>query len=186
MKRIIALLALCCLLCGCKNESNEMEQAILMRQKLLNANSCSFDAGIKAEYSEKEYSFLLRCNCDKNGDISFIVIEPDSISNISGSISGNGGTFRFDDTVLAFETFANDTLSPIVAPWLMLHSLRGGYINHCASTNEGITLAINDTYRGSNLYMEVVLKKDGIPQGAEMYYEGKRILTVSVSNFEIL
>ena len=186
MKRIAAVLVLCFLLCGCDNAAKEMDIALSLRQKLLHANACSFDAKVTADYTEEAYTFSLHCTGDRHGNVSFSVTEPESIAGISGNITDAGGNFSFEDTVLAFETLADDTVSPVVAPWLFLRCLRSGYIGHCAATDTGMVIDIDDTYRGTNLHTEIFLNSESIPEGAEMYYDGRRILTVFVTNFEIL
>ncbi len=186
MKRITALFVMCLFLCGCKSSTKEMDNALRMRQKLLNSQSCKFDAQVTVDYSDKVYTFLVQCHGDREGNVSFKVLEPESIAEISGVISENGGDLTFDDTVLAFETLVNDTITPVVAPWLMLRSLRGGYIRQCAKTESGICIDIDDTYRDTNLRSEILLDAQGCPVQAEMYYDGNRILTVYVTNFVLL
>lgn len=186
MKRIIAVMLFCFMLCGCSSAAVEMDSALSLRQKILSANICSFDAKVTADYAEEVYTFTLRCTADSNGNVSFSVTEPETIAGISGSITDAGGNFSFEDTVLAFETLAVDSVSPVIAPWLFLRSLRSGYISHCSDTDSGIVIDIDDTYRGTNLHTEIFLDREGLPEGAEMYYDGRRILTVSVANFVIL
>ena len=186
MKHIVALLVVCLLLCGCQQDTKEMDIAMATRQNLLNSGSCSFDAQVITEYSDKVFTFLMRCSGKNNGDVSFVVLEPESIAGITGSITETGGNFTFDDTVLAFQTLADDTVSPIIAPWLVLRSLRGGYIRQCAKSTEGICMDVDDTYRGVNLHTTIYLSSGGSPEGAELYYDGRRILTVRVSNFTLL
>lgn len=186
MKRIVAVLAVCFILFGCKQQSNVMDKALLMRQKLLNANACNFDARVTAEYYDKAFTFLLRCKSDMSGDVYFTVIEPESIENINGHISDKGGSFTFDDTVLAFEPLVDDNVSPVLAPWLLIRSLRSGYISHCTQTDREICLNIDDTFHETNLHSEIRIDEQGSLVGAEIYYEGRRILTIVVSNFEML
>lgn len=186
MKHMMALLLMCFILCGCKSDTGEMEKVLIMRQELLRAESCTFDAKVTADYPDKVCTFLLRCHGDKEGNVTFTVLEPESISDISGKISESGGDLTFDDTVLAFEPLVNGTISPVIAPWLMLRSFRGGYISQCAQTEIGTRVDIDDTYADANLRFEILLDDRGYPAQAEQYYDGRRILTVSVSNFVIV
>ena len=186
MRRVAALVLLVLLLCGCGSENDGLDCAMVLRQKLLSAENCSFLATITADYGDSIYTFGMQCQMNSSGDITFQVTEPETISEITGMISEFGGGLTFDDHLLGFEPMADGTATPVIAPWLMLRSLRGGYIKSCIETEQGYTLILDDTYQSVNLRTEVHLNQQSHPVFAELYYDEKRILTISVSNFEML
>ena len=88
-----------------------MEQAIALRERMLQSQGCSFSAAVTADYGEKVYQFRTDCSADREGNLVFSVIEPDSISGISGRITQKSGQLTFDDVVLAFELLADGEIS---------------------------------------------------------------------------
>ena len=100
------------------------------RAKLL-AQAVSFDAEITADYGDKTYTFAMHCESDTKGDMTFTVTAPESIAGISGTISASGGKLTFSDTALAFDLMADDQLSPVSAPWILMKTLRSGYLTSC-------------------------------------------------------
>lgn len=174
------------ILAGCSGRPNEMEVGLQLRSKLLQASGCSFQARVTADYGEKMHSFTLDCNANSQGEIAFTVIEPDTISGITGTLSGEGGSLTFDDTALYFELLAEDQLSPISAPWILLKTLQSGCITSSCREDERVRLSIDDSYDEDALRLDIWLDSNNQPQQADIIYDGRRILSVSVDHFEIL
>lgn len=181
MKRIVVLLLLTVLLVGCGEK--KLDSAMNLRRKLETADGCEFDATISADYADKLYLFEVRCRADKTGNVSFTVLSPKSIEGITGTVSEAGGKLTFDNRVLAFEMLADGMISPVTGPWLMIRSIRGGYIHACAKSDDGIQVQIDDSFRGESLQIQLWLDKDDMPTGAEFIYKNRRILSVKVNNF---
>jgi hypothetical protein len=80
------------------------------------------------------------CEADSQGSVSFRVVSPESISGITGSVDRDQGKLTFDDKALAFDLLADGQLSPVSAPWVMIHTLRGGYLSSCAESGDGMLL----------------------------------------------
>lgn len=184
MKMIVAFLMAVLLLCGC-GEQQYVDQAIALRQKLI-SSGCSFSCAVTADYSDRLYSFKLDCSFDENGDMSFCVMEPDSISGITGSIDDDGGKLTFDNQALAFPLLADSYVSPVSAPWLFMRSLRSGYIAACGQEGELLRVELHDSYAEESMQLDVWLDADSIPVRCEMVWLGRRILSLDVTNFSYL
>lgn len=183
MKRLAVLLVFAWLLCGC--QQTELEQGMMLRSKVLQAETCTFDADVTADYGDRLYEFSMACSTDKEGTVTFTVTQPETISGITGKVSKSGGSLTFDDTVLEFGIMAEGRLSPVSAPWLLMKTLRGGYLKS-AGAEEGITrLTLDDSYQEDALMVDVWLGEDGLPARGEILCDGRRILTVEVENFTI-
>jgi len=185
MKRILILFFCVIMLSGCTN-ANYPERALTFRQKLLSANGCSFDAVITADYADVIYTFTLRCTSDKSGDVLFVVTQPDSISGIKGIITEQDGKLTFDDKALMFSKIADGQITPVSAPWVLIHTLRSGYIRSYTDNGSGAMLVIDDSYEEDPLQLDIWLDGGDIPTDAEILWRGRRIVSLRIENFTML
>lgn len=156
------------------------------RASLLSGMGCSFQTVITADYQGELYQFTLDCRCDEQGTLRFTVMEPETISGISGVISGDGGKLTFDNEhALAFGNLVDDQLPPVTAPWLLVKTLRGGYVTSCGTEDGMMRASIDDSYEDDALRLDVWFLED-IPKRAEILWDNRRILSLEVTNFEIL
>ena len=157
-----------------------------MRNKMASSNGCSFLAEITADYGDHVQSFMMSCEADSRGNITFSVVSPETIFGVSGTIDETGGKLNFDEAMLGFPLLADGQLSPVSAPWVLVRALRSGYIG--ASGNDGALTrtTIHDSYAEDALQLEVWFDQNLVPVQGEIIYKGRRILTVTVSNFIFL
>ena len=168
------------LLCGC-DSTNSMDRAMLARSKF-QSTPCRFRATVSADYGDMIHTFVLECEADERGDVAFSVAAPDTISGITGSLTGESGFLTFDGEILGFNMLADGQLSPVSAPWVLIHTLRGGYLRYCAETDSGLHLTIDDSYAENALTVDIWLE-DGEVEQAEIAWEGRRCLTMTFDDF---
>jgi hypothetical protein len=72
------------------------------------------------------------------------------------------------------------------APWILLKTLRGGYLNAANMEDGMLRLTIDDSYEEDALQVDVWLNEADQPFRAEILYDGRRILTLNVNHFQIL
>lgn len=185
MRRIVPILMLAALLCGCGVHHKELDRAMALRAKVLTAAGCSFDAEITANYADRVYTFLMHCQCDEKGKVDFTVLEPETIAGVTGSVSDEGGKLTFDDQALAFDLMADGQVSPVSAGWLMMKALRGGYVRSCGVKGDKISLQIADSYADDALQLEILLDENDLPEYAEILYKDRRFLSLHIRNFQI-
>ena len=183
MKRILCLV-LVCLLCGCGRKDDALDRALAMRMRLQGA-ACSFSCTVTADYGEKIHVFSMECTADVSGDMTFKVLTPESISGITGVVSQSQGKLTFDDKALAFELLADGQFSPVSAPWILIRTLWGGYLTSCTETDYGMLLCIDDSYEADPLRLDVRMDREGNPISAEILWQGRRILSMEIENFQI-
>ena len=186
MKRLISLLLIAGLLAGCATDSGELDKVLLLRSDLQKGNKCSFDVDVTADYGDSVTSFTLTCASDNQQNMRIVVQKPESISGVSCEISGEKGSLTFDEKVLAFEMIADGQLTPISAPWLMMKALRGGYISAISKEKEGVFVRLDDSYSGCVFSVDLWLNENNTPEQAEIVWQGKRIMSMRISNYEIL
>lgn len=185
MKKVLPLLLIVVLFTGCFKTPKEMERALTLRTKLLQASSCTFDAEITADYGEILHVFRMNCSADAQGEVSFRVSAPESIAGITGTLSGKGGALKFDETALYFNLLADGQLSPISAPWVLISALRGGYLTSAGMENGLLRVSVNDSYEEDALNLDVWLDSSDMPKRADICYAGKRILSLELENVQI-
>ena len=172
-------------LTGCKGANDCLDKAVSFRNKLLESNGCSFRSEITADYGEKIYTFTMMCNADKAGNMTFEVEKPESISGICGKITTQGGAITFDDQILAFQSLADGQITPVNAPWILIKTLRSGYIRSCTEDEDGFEIAIDDSYEENALRLIIELENN-IPDECEIFWKGRRILTVDIEAFTFM
>ena len=185
MKRIAILLCALMLLCGCSGKNQQIDRAMELRSKLL-AKSVSFDAQVTADYGDKTYTFTMNCVADTQGNLTFTVIEPELISGITGTVPATGGKLKFDDVALGFDLMADDQFSPVSAPWILMKTLRSGYLTSCNQEGDSLRISIDDSYADDALHLDIWLNGEDAPAQADVFWEGRRLLTISVKNFTFL
>lgn len=173
-------------LCGCKNTDADMERALSLRNKLTTAEAYSFQAKITADYGEAVYSFTLDCQFDQTGDMSFCVVEPKVIRGIKGVISDHTGKLTFEDQIIAFQTMADGQITPVMAPWLFIRTLRSGYIDGCSDENGFLYISADDSYEEDALHLNIWVDAALIPQKGEIFWQGRRVLAIVVEEFTYL
>lgn len=181
MKFLWTVLLMIPFLTGCK--SSELDKAMELRAQLLKAESCAFDAQVTADYGDRLYSFSMDCQGDSQGDLCFTVTQPESIAGISGSIRNARGVLTFDDTTLEFPLLADDSLTPVSAPWILLKTLRSGYITSVGTEGGRIRLSIDDSFDDDALRLDIWLEEETRPVQADILYRGQKILSLEVSDF---
>ena len=182
---IASILCITVLLSGCSHANAPTDKALALRNRILDSNGCSFSATITADYGEKVYQFSMDCVSDSEGNLTFSVVEPTSIAGITGKITDSGAGITFDNKVLAFPTIADGQVTPVTAPWLLIKTLRSGFLRGCTTGEESYQIIIDDTYAEEALRLHIFVE-NGVPAESEIFWKERRILTVSVENFNYL
>jgi hypothetical protein len=68
---------------------------------------------------------------------------------------------------------------------VLVHTLRSGYILSCAELESGTMVSIDDSYENDALNLSVWLDSENLPTGAEVFWQGRRILSMTVKNFNL-
>lgn len=185
MKRIVAVLCFLVLLTGCSGKDGNMDRAMALRSKLL-AQSIQFETDITADYGDKTYTFSVQCSVDSQGNLTFTVVKPETISGISGSVSASGGKLTFDGKALSFPLLADNQITPVSAPWVLIKTLRSGYLTSSGKEGDLLRLAIDDSYADDALHLDIWLNDKDVPIRGEILWQGRRILSLEVKNFSFV
>lgn len=184
MKRIFCMILAVMLLSGCSGSNEELKHAMELRGQWM-TGAVSFDAEIIADYGDVSYTFSMACQVDTEGNMTFSVTKPETLAGITGSVSASGGKLTFDEAALAFDLMADGQLTPVSAPWVLMKTLRSGYLTSCCKEGEDLRLSIDDSYEEDALHLEIWVGGDDLPKNAEIYWQGRRLSTVKVTNFVV-
>lgn len=186
MKKQGWLLAAIFVLCtGCASENRELEQATTLRSRLQQSDGCSFQAEITVDQGETLLSFTLDCTGSTDGDLSFSVVKPETITGIRGTVSRDGKDLVFTDTALHIP-MPEEAPSPVTGPWIFLSTLMKGYVTSACNEEDLVRISARHTHQEDALHLDIWLNGDGLPVYADVLREGKRILSLEVRNFQIL
>lgn len=185
MKKLFSILVCLCMLAGCGSTDSDMDPIIALRQALQTGKS-SFLLDITADHEQTLTEFSLSCLSDINGDVSFAVSEPQSICGISGRITEKGGELTFDDQVLAISPVADQDISPVMVPWLLIKALRGGHLDSVSTEDDGIRLQILDTYEDQVFSLHIWIDGNNTPYFADFIVNERRVLSCRIREFSIL
>lgn len=185
MKRMVAMLCIVVLLAGCTQKNDGLDRAMALRAKIL-AQAIEFETDITADYGDKTYTFSAKCSADSGGNLTFSVTKPETISGISGSVSASGGKLTFDGKALSFPLLADDQITPVSAPWVLVKTLRSGYLTSCGAEGNLLRLAIDDSYADDALHLDIWLDENDMPVRGEILWQGRRILSMEIKNFNFV
>ena len=185
MKQIVAVFLTVVMLTGCTGKRDELDRAMKLRANLLGCLGCSFDVTVTADYGDAFYTFVMNCQTGGRGDLQFTVLQPESLAGITGEISSGEGKLTFDDVALHFPLLADDQVTPVSGPWILMKTLLGGYLTAANEEGDLLHLTINDSYEEEALQMEIWLDGNDMPVNAEILYDGRRIVTMVVENFSL-
>lgn len=169
------------LLCGCSAGEQAQAEAMELRSRALAAKSVTFEAEITADYIEHVEEFTLECAFDADGVLSFTVAEPQEIAGITGRVSGTEGALTFEDRILAFPLMADERLSPVSAPWIVMKALRSGCVIACVREGELLHMTVDDSYADDALTVDLWSDGDAIV-AAEISWRGRRAVAMEIEN----
>lgn len=154
-----------------------------LREKILSAESCSFQGKVTADYGTEIYTFSMNCISDRQGNLRFEVTEPASIAGITGSISEEGGNITFDGEFLCFPLLTDDHLIPAAAPWILMRTLRSGYITAVCREDSQLRITADDSFSEKSLMLDIWVDSQQKPARCDILWEGRRILGIDLENF---
>ena len=180
MKRILPLFLV--FLLGCSGPDPAMEAALDLRSRCLASPAIRFRAEIRADYITGFEEFPLDCETSPDGAVSFRVGRPEEIADIFGTVRRDVGTVEFDGAVLAYPLMAQERLSPLSGPWVVMKAIRSGCIIAAGQEGELTRVTIDDSYADNALTVDVWLE-DGQVIQAEVAWEGLRCLVMTFDDF---
>lgn len=184
MRRIFFGTLLCLLLClsACGGEENAVSPAIEFRAALVQANGCSFQAEIEADFGDYTQRFTVVCETATDGTAKLTLLAPETIAGITATVSDIGGKITYDGMAAEFGLLANGEVAPAAAPALAAQCWTSEYIDS-AGYEEGLCrVTYEKGFDEKKLIVDTWFENE-VPIYAEMCYNNQRILRLTISDF---
>ena len=172
------------MLAGCGRNEPQSDGMQAWRDRCAGEAS-AFSAQITADYIDSRESFSMDCVYEPEGLLRFTVTQPPELAGITGTVSGEQGTLRFEETVLALPLLAEESLSPVSGPWVMMKALGTGPLRCTAREEALLHISVDDSYREEALEVEAWLEGEQLRQ-AEISWKGRRNLLLQIENFKFV
>lgn len=185
MRRLSGIVLLLCFFNGCTLQK-EIDHALAFRSQLMKSEGCTFQCSVVADYGTDVYNFLMECTLNTDGTLNFQMIEPETIRGITGILSDKRGKITFRNQAAAFPDMADGQVIPVYTPWILLTTLRSGYIRAGGMDEEAYHVMIDDSYKENAIHTEIWLDSENCPIRGEIFWDGKRILAAEFSQFQFL
>ena len=85
-----------------------------------------------------------------------------------------------------FEPLTVGQLTPVIAPYLMVKAIQGGYIRYGNTGDDVCEYTIDDTFHSEAYQVILSVDKDLVPATCEIFWNNRRILSIQVENFVAL
>lgn len=180
------MMLLLLLLCACgraENGQTAMQEAIDFRAALLQAGACSYVGQICAQVGEEVYPFTLRCGCTAE-QAEVCVLEPESIADITATVSVDNGTITYADMCIAFGEMADGTVTPLSAPAVLYACWTGEAITAAGMDGDAIRITYEKGYDSQCLTVDTWLNSENhLPFYAEICYNQACIIQMNLTDF---
>lgn len=180
MRKLLIPLMICLiLLSGCGN-SAELKLAEFS-DSVANAEEISFVAEISAQYDEKTVNIAL--DCSKNADETVIeIVKPEIIAGIKAKILADTATLEYDGAVLDLGSLTDGGLSPVSAIPILLKAMSEGYVEAVWTEDGMLTASLTPS---DDLAVKLRLSEELVPKSAEISSDGKTVIYITISDWEI-
>lgn len=188
MRRRIGLVALAAalLLSGCQGGKSEVQESLDFRVRLLDAASCSFTTGVRADFGERIAQFSMDCVYEpQDGRATLTVTGPDSIAGVEATVEGGDATVSFDGLRLELGTLANGRVAPLQLPKLLGDAWAYGYVESQAKLTDGWLVSYRSGYGDDELLVYTWFNAQLVPTEAEIYYDNTRLLSAGLQSFTL-
>ncbi len=163
------------------------ELALALREEYSQFTAVTCRADLTAEYGARSFSCALDVAWRKDEGATLTLTEPELVRGVTARIAQGKTALEYDGFRLETGPLTGDGLSPLEAIPALWEQIGGGYIAG-ADLTDGVlevTYRSGDTPPGTGL--EAVVTFDAqthAPLAGELFYDGMRVATVRVTQFQ--
>lgn len=183
MKRLcLPVLLLCCLLLSACGDRSEEERYAEFAQSVAEADTLSFEAGLRAEYEDRTLEFRLRCERDGEG-CTVSVLAPETMAGIRARLTEGSSTLAYEGLVIDTGDLDAYGLTPVNALPRLLETMAGGHLESCwTEAGQDAFQLIADDHLSATVYFE---PETMTPQEAELLSDGHLRVACQIEGWEL-
>lgn len=179
------------LLAGCggggKTTSSE-ELALAIQKDFASMTTCSCQVALTADYETRVFDYVLDVAYDVSG-ADLTIVEPEIARGVTAHIEAGQTQLVYDGFSLDAGSLTADGLSPVETVPAFYRAISQGYIANLDGNGETLTVTYRPGESQPGVGLETVVTFDArtkTPLWGELFYDGTRIVTAQVKDFQSL
>lgn len=178
-KKMLPLMISLVLLCGCADTGEESFDEFVMG--VAEADTVSFSADVRAEYSDKTAEFTLRYA--QSADSAEVEIsEPETVAGIKARVTGDALSLEYDGAILDIGSFGDTELSPMSALPLLVRSMTDAHVDITWREDDMIAARLVPS---DDMLVTLWLSNDLVPLNAEISYKEQTVIFIEINDWEV-
>ena len=183
---VAQMISLCLILAGCGGETGE-EQTEELQLQFQTLAAATVEAELTCHYGDEVRAYTLRCHYTPE-ETHVEVVEPEALSGITATLSGEALTLRYEDILLDAGTYSGTEISPMWAVPSMLRAMGEGYPLESCREKLGEADCLRVTFEttdaaGSKRYYAVWFDENGLPLQGEITLGDTVVYTAVFTQF---
>lgn len=179
IKKLLPLMISLVLLCGCADTGEESFNQFV--QGVSEAETVSFSAGVRAEYSDKTAEFTLRyAQTAESAEVE--ITEPETVAGIKAHVTGDALSLEYDGAILDIGSFGDTELSPMSALPLLVRSISDAHVDITWCEDDMIAARLVPS---DDMLVTLWLSSELVPLNAEICYKEQTVIFIEISDWEV-
>ena len=124
IENCVPMIALCLLLCGCKEQAEETDIRAAYREM----SGCELTMKVVCGEAQREWAATLQCHYAPEGESTVEVTEPLELAGVRAVLREADWSLEYSDLCLNIGPLSAEQISPATVPVRMLNALREGWL----------------------------------------------------------
>ena len=179
IKKLLPLMISLVLLCGCADNGEESFDEFA--GGVAEADTVSFSADVRAEYSDKTAEFTLRY-VQRPESAEVEITEPETVAGIKARVTGDALSLEYDGAILDIGSFGDTELSPMSALPLLVRSMTDAHIDITWREDDMIAARLVPS---DDMLVTLWLSSELVPLNAEISYKERTVIFIEINDWEV-
>ena len=179
LKKLLPLMISLVLLCGCADNGEESFDQFV--KGVSEAETVSFSADVRAEYSDKTAEFTLRyAQSEESAEVE--ITQPETVAGIKARVTGDALSLEYDGAILDIGSFGYTELSPMSALPLLVRSMTDAHVDITWREDDMIAARLVPS---DDLTVTLWLSNELVPLNAEISYKEQTVIFIEINDWEV-
>lgn len=179
IKKLLPLMISLVLLCGCADNGEESFDKFA--GGVAEADTVSFSADVRAEYSDKTAEFTLRyVQGPESAEVE--ITEPETVAGIKARVTGDALSLEYDGAILDIGSFGDTELSPMSALPLLVRAMTDAHIDIIWREDDMIAARLVPS---DDMLVTLWLSSELVPLNAEISYKEQTVIFIDINDWEV-